>query len=73
MQPRGTAWSPPMSQSVPRDGGYCNRVYIISSKRCSGCLNPSRGTGGTATDPVLGNIAGAALSQSVPRDGGYCN
>jgi len=37
------------SQSVPRDGGYCNQATPPSTPPSGGCLNPSRGTGGTAT------------------------
>jgi len=36
------------SQSVPRDGGYCNATEKLAEIFARG-LNPSRGTGGTAT------------------------
>jgi len=36
-------------------------------------LNPSRGTGGTATRRASRRYSRVRWSQSVPRDGGYCN
>ncbi len=59
------------SQSVPRDGGYCNAA-VIAAAAAEG-LNPSRGTGGTATTPARLKECSDLKSQSVPRDGGYCN
>ncbi len=60
------------SQSVPRDGGYCNRharggrqgVRRVSIRpEGRGVLQPSQ----------RAHEAAMATSQSVPRDGGYCN
>jgi len=61
-----------MSQSVPRDGGYCN-VMGKKAQAAAERLNPSRGTGGTATSATRSWPCSSPLSQSVPRDGGYCN
>ncbi len=86
-----------MSQSVPRDGGYCNysfdavvdappevsirpegrgvlqRDRELAELTAYNSLNPSRGTGGTATEGGIDREDPNAVSQSVPRDGGYCN
>ncbi len=52
---------PTTSQSVPRDGGYCN-TELDAIEAHERCLNPSRGTGGTATVEFLKRIQGCVVS-----------
>jgi len=60
------------SQSVPRDGGYCNESF-------KQMLRESIPSQSVPRDGGYCNLTGAVLtgadltSQSVPRDGGYCN